>query len=160
QRAPIVLYEGQILDGRNRYRACIELRIEPRIEIYDGDDPLAYVVSLNLKRRHLDESQRAMIAAALATMKPGQHQMGKFAHLATQPEAAALLNVSPRTVKSAAVVRNNGARELIHACEQGQIAVAYAAQLVRRNPQIQREVVAKVAAGTKPAEALRQIIAE
>jgi hypothetical protein len=62
-REPIVLFEGAILDGRNRYRACAEAGIDARLETYDGNDPLAYVVSLNLKRRHLDESQRAMVAA-------------------------------------------------------------------------------------------------
>jgi hypothetical protein len=40
----------------------------------EGDDPLTFVVSMNLRRRHLDESQRAIIAATLANMnewRPG-----------------------------------------------------------------------------------------
>jgi len=40
-REPIVLFEGAILDGRNRYRACIAAGVDPRFEIYDGNDPLA-----------------------------------------------------------------------------------------------------------------------
>ena len=71
-REPIVLFEGAILDGRNRYRACMAAGVDPRFEIYDGNDPLAYVISLNLKRRHLDESQRAMVAAKIANIGGGR----------------------------------------------------------------------------------------
>ena len=61
-REPITLYQGTILDGRNRYRACVKARIEPRFPIYKGNDLLAFVISLNLKRRHLTASQLAFVA--------------------------------------------------------------------------------------------------
>lgn len=59
---PIVLYEGKVLEGRHRYRACQELGIKPRFKNYEGTQPLTYVISLNLKRRHLTASQKATIA--------------------------------------------------------------------------------------------------
>ena len=60
---PITIYEGQILGGRSRYRACEAAGIKPQFLEFDGDDPLGFVLSLNLQRRHLSEAQRAMVAA-------------------------------------------------------------------------------------------------
>ena len=69
---PIWLYEGKVLDGRHRYYACQEVGVAPAYREYEGDDPVGFVVSLNLRRRHLSESQRAMVAASLAKLPKGQ----------------------------------------------------------------------------------------
>ena len=58
-------YENKILDGRNRYRACNEIGITPDMREFTGDDPLAFVISLNMKRRHLSASQLAFVALAV-----------------------------------------------------------------------------------------------
>ena len=71
QREPIWSYERKILDGRNRHSACLLKGIEPRIVEYPGIDPLGFVISMNLKRRHLDASQRAMVVAGIANLPKG-----------------------------------------------------------------------------------------
>jgi len=65
QLEPIVTVNGEILDGVNRYKACMKLGIDTITEEYEGDDPLSYVISLNIRRRHLDTSQRAMLATEM-----------------------------------------------------------------------------------------------
>ena len=83
---PIVLLNGQILDGRNRYLACEQAGVAPRFTDYTGDDPVGFVVSANLKRRHLNESQRAMVGA---TIKPLFEEQAKQRQLAAQNNNAA-----------------------------------------------------------------------
>jgi hypothetical protein len=66
QREPIWVYQDRIIDGRNRYRACAELGIKPITREWSGNDNngalVAFVISLNLYRRHLSSSQKAIVA--------------------------------------------------------------------------------------------------
>ena len=119
--------DGRILDGRNRYRACEAAGVEPRFQIYDGDDPLGFVLSLNLKRRHLNESQRAMVAARAVTMRQGaRNDLQPSANLpeVSQRDAAAMLTVSERTLRHAKTVQEHGGPELVHLVDQGLVAVS------------------------------------
>lgn len=141
---PIVFLDGAILDGRNRYVAARELGIEyPRVE-YEGDDPLGFVIAKNLARRHLSESQRGMVAAKLAKLPKGtnQHTAGP-ANLPTQTQAAEMLNVSERTLRTAKVVEEQGAPELVAAVESGQVSVSAAADVATLPKQEQAEIVAR-----------------
>lgn len=66
QQEPITIYQNQIIDGRNRYAACQQLGIEPNVKKWDGQGSLvSFVVSMNLKRRHLTSVQRAAVAAEM-----------------------------------------------------------------------------------------------
>lgn len=83
QQAPISLFEGKILEGRNRYRACLKAGVEPWTEEPSISDPFKFVVSKNLHRRHLTPSQRATIAVESANMKRGNNQHRGSANLQT-----------------------------------------------------------------------------
>ncbi len=137
---PIVVYEDRILDGRNRYRACTAAGVKPTFTVYTGDDPVAYVISLNLRRRHLDESQRAMVAAKLATLKLGDNQHSEGSSI---EGASRLLNVGHASVERAKAVQRAGTPELIHAVERGAISVSAAADVATLPAQDQREIVAR-----------------
>ena len=129
---PVVFLDGQILDGRNRYMAARDLGIEyPRVE-YRGDDPLGYVVSLNLRRRHLTDGQRAMVASKLAKMPRGRPSeenppIGGI----TNTEAATMLNVSERAVERARKVQEVGVPALVAAVETGVVSVSAAAEVAK-----------------------------
>ncbi len=144
-REPIWLYECMILDGRNRYMACKGADVEPAYREYQGDDALAFVVSLNLKRRHLSESQRGMVAANIANLEDGQK--ASSANLqstaVSQTKAAELLNVSTRTVASAAKVKQEGAPELVDAVQQGTGSVSAAADVATLTKPEQVQIVAR-----------------
>lgn len=60
---PITLFEGKIIDGRNRYLACLEVGIEPTFIEYTGNNPYNYVISKNVQRRDLTPAQKVACAA-------------------------------------------------------------------------------------------------
>jgi DNA-binding ferritin-like protein (Dps family) len=67
-RFPIVTFEGRIIDGRNRARACERAGVESRYVEFDGnaEDVLRFVVSANIHRRHLNpEARRDLIKELL-----------------------------------------------------------------------------------------------
>jgi len=73
---PIVLdAEGEMLiDGRNRLAACKLAGVEPRFERLNGQDPRAYIISTNIRRRHLNGGQTAiLLARAYPEPKRGMH---------------------------------------------------------------------------------------
>jgi ParB-like chromosome segregation protein Spo0J len=143
-REPIVTYQDKILDGRNRFLACMAAGIDECASVsYTGNDPLGYIVSLNLKRRHLDESQRAMIAARLATMAQGARTDLSPIGEKSQAQAAELLNVGKRSVERAKKVREHGTPELQAAVERGEVSVSAAAEIATETPEQQREAVAR-----------------
>lgn len=143
QREPIVLLDGKVLDGRNRLAACRFADVEPRFVDYDGGDPLGFVLSLNLHRRHLTESQRAMVAAQIVDWDRGINQAtAGSANLPTR-EAARRLSISERAVIAAKRIREYGAGELVEAIREGRVSVHAGEAISDLAHEAQREVLAR-----------------
>jgi len=154
-REPIVLTEdGQILDGRNRWRACHEAGVEPRTVIWRGSDAdaLRYVLSMNLHRRHLTPSQRAVIGLDVlptfeAEAKERQREHGKTApgkskdtsrknalSVKASTEAAKAVNVSTRYVEDAKKLAQESP-ELLPDVRVGKLTLQEAKRQVRAQRQ-------------------------
>jgi hypothetical protein len=95
-REPVWLWRDRedgveyLLDGRNRIAACAESGTHVATRYYDGPDPISFVVSLNVTRRHLNEGQKAFIALELEPLyaEQGRKEMARAASQARKREAA------------------------------------------------------------------------
>lgn len=130
QKMPILYYQGKVVDGRHRLRACTELGIVPRYEELSAAkdaEMQTIVVSINLHRRHLDVSQRALIAARLCNTELGtnQHTAGAL----SQQQLAQDLNISTDSISRSKKVINQGSPELIAAVESGKVDLSNASRL-------------------------------
>lgn len=126
---PILVAEGQIVDGRHRLRACRELGIVPRFEtLHAANDSIAQaVISINLYRRHLTEGQRALIAARLSNSRVGSNQ--HTAGAVSQQQIASELGISVDSVLRGKKVLKNGIPELVEAVSSGRLNISSAAKL-------------------------------
>jgi hypothetical protein len=116
---PIIMWQGWIVDGRHRHKACLKADVKPTYEYIPDDTPfnvvLDRVVGANLMRRHMTTGQRAMTAAALATMTVGgtgrnQHEKSKRENSTdskSNKDAADQLNVSDYSVKTAKAIKRD-----------------------------------------------------
>ena len=158
---PIILLDGRILDGRNRYAACAAAGVEPQFRAYAGSDPLGDVVAWNLHRRQLTVGQRAAVALKLKPvleeqarerMAVGGQRKGK-ANLPDLSEskgqardkAAATVGVSGRTVQDLEAVQQ-AAPELAAKVARGEMTVNAA----RRKVKAKKDEVTEREEGAQP----------
>jgi N6-adenosine-specific RNA methylase IME4 len=144
---PIVIFRGQILDGRNRYRACVAADIDCQTTPYIGNDPLAFVISLNLKRRHLNDDQRRMVAARLANLGRGRPSENPADCGIKLPDAARMVNVDAAGIERARTVLTHATPEIAAAVDRGKLTVAAAALATKLDVETQRKVAAQAEAG-------------
>jgi hypothetical protein len=151
-RQQILLYEGKVLDGWQRHRAAVAANKMPTFENYKGDNPLAEVIRRNLSRRHLNESQRAMVAATLSEKRyrGEKNSSGLPIGTTSEPsysECARMLNVSATSVKRAEKVYSKGTTELNRAVMAGDLSVSDAAAVSGEPPEVQNAAVQAVKKG-------------
>lgn len=158
---PIVLYDRKILMGRHRHTAAVNAEVTPSFAEFDGTDAEALeYVRKDIIRRHLDASQRAMIAASLATLLAGQTKKALENSKSQSPggqicppdatttaEAAATMNVSERSVKHAKLVETKGCESLQRAVVSGTHSVSDAASIAHLEPGQQEEAMRNVRIG-------------
>jgi len=144
-RTEIVIYEGKILDGRSRFRACLEIGIPIRRRQHDGSDPLAFVLSSNAYRRHLRPSQLALIAAEAIRLRATTTPQicGRLTH----SRVAETLGISRRQVDKAsaflkAVDNGRAIPELRTAVRDGRRSLHRMEKLSHASPDEQRKALA------------------
>jgi hypothetical protein len=112
QKEAVIVFQGQILDGWHRYQACAKVGIKCVTTKHDGTDPLAFVMSRNLHRRHLTGSQRAAIAVAAAEWQEGagrpKNNPEPGSGFSTEAQMAAAAEVTDRTIRQAKVAHEAG----------------------------------------------------
>lgn len=160
-RHPVITFEGKILDGRNRKRACQELGVPAPERKFDPEtqgDPAAYVASENIHRRHLTQAQLTIAAEKLATALAGRPRKNvsgdtEADHAVTIREAAKLTGAAEPSVRKVRKVRKDAVPEVQAAMDAGDLTPTAAVNLSRRPRAEQTEIMATVPLKDVPAVA-------
>lgn len=156
---PIMLYEGKILDGRNRYAVCQELGVEVfHGEFFEeemGMTAVQFVLATNRDRRHLSPTQLSIVGARLREFYDDQaKERQKRKPVDSVPEnlpeqkgdardqAGKAVGVSGKSIDHATKVLNKGTPALQQAVESDKISVSKAAKVADLPPEDQDKIVA------------------
>lgn len=155
QLEPIWIHpDGRILDGRNRYMACCDLGIEPKVRQWNGfGSAVGFVVSLNIHRRHLTASQRAAIALDVLPMLEAEakerERVGGLVRQGKETfpypddrgqardQAAAMFQTNGRYVQEAKNIQRADP-ELFEAIKSGEMTIPEAKKIIVRAERVER----------------------
>jgi ParB-like chromosome segregation protein Spo0J len=138
QRYPIVVDEaGVLIEGRMRLEACDKAGVEPWFEMLNGEDPVAFIWSVNAKRRQMSKGQMAMIAASEFIALPAFNDEPAM----TREAAAKAAGVSLKRIDEAVTVARFAPPETLQNVIAGTIMLdaAYAKAIESRQQQQQRD---------------------
>jgi phage N-6-adenine-methyltransferase len=172
---PIWLYEGCILDGRHRYKACAESGVEPRFEIFEGthDDAMTFSLALNLNRRHMTTEQKAALGVSIKCyeaerarerMTAGVNQHSSPTEIfpeaskgEARDKAGEAVGVSGKTIDKAEKIAES-APDVFDRMKQGHYGSLETARKVAELPEEEREVVHQAMdEGVKAKEAIKKV---
>ncbi len=141
-RTPVALWNGQVIDGRNRLEACRIATVEPRCETMqfaDNAECVRYIVSTNLHRRHLTDEQRDQIGARLVTMGQGGDRANpQNAGLIGVDAAAGLVSSTPARIERARTIERADP-ELAAQVRAGTITKGGALKQIRERAKVQTD---------------------
>lgn len=138
---PCVRQGDVLLDGRNRLAACKLAGVEPRFVEYEGESPVAFILGINLARRHLDKGQKIALALEIephfaeeARRRQGlrtdivEHCPTKFER--SRDQAASAVGISGKLVSAAKAIRAADP-ERFEKVKQGTLSVAKAKKEIK-----------------------------
>lgn len=161
-RQPIVLHQGMVLDGGNRYRACEAANVKPHFVEFDGENIVSFVLSANLHRRHMTAGQQAAIVAAAQDWAKAQpahrpEKAGNVAGLSTVAARAAQSGAGERTQRMADKVAKADpalARKVAH----GEVSLPKAVAQVENKPPKAKLAAILAPSGDTEVEDLRESV--
>jgi len=147
--SPITVNNARvILDGYHRYKACVELGIEPKYEVREFANQLlekAFVVEVNLQRRHLNDFQKVELSLPLEEIEAELAKQRVLEHGRTQQPlgsnepggrardiVAKKIGVSPTTFQRAKVIIDHGSEKLKESLRKGKMSIAYAYEMIKK----------------------------
>ena len=131
---PIVIFEGKVIDGWNRYRAATALGMDcPSIPFDESIDPVEFVKAMNDARRHITGSQRAIAIVALHAWRPVGKPKANVEVTSTlsQQAMADEAGVSKKTIQHAQAAQKAGLSDKV---KSGEMTVEQAANVAKGKP--------------------------
>jgi len=151
-RHPLVMHDRELLDGRNRLAACKIAGVAPSFVEYEGDSPVSFVISVNIKRRQLDASQRACVAVEIEPMfaveaekrlhlskgrgVKGVANLRQVNQAKASDQAADVVSVSPRMVQYAKEIKAKNP-EAFERVKSGEVTVNEVQQEIKREKRVE-----------------------
>lgn len=132
----VVTPDGHLLDGRNRLIASVMIGLDVPIRRLDPPDPIAWVLSENLRRRHLNTAQRAVLALAVEKLYAEQAKERQRVHGGTAPGRPASLGTEPSQVNDADAQARKSAQRAADQVGVGPTAVKLAKKLAAEAPDL------------------------